>query len=274
MANLGKFKNAVVDNKTVTLNTSSQAQNEILIPNFGDIYAVSVTFSALATGTLSSASTLEKAINQLIVKDKSGVQLMQNIRGQDLLMLERFRNNGINRTIATISGSAQTETFFIPLNIEQKHQEAKIQLIASPYSDLATSGCTGGTLVYSLNIWYYDQTEAIQTEKIQRITKSANIGVNSFGVDLPKGIVINNIYFTTTTESYLTNIRFTGDGNKEMDALTPEMLKAIDNARQVSGHVTNNFCLYNMPFVSTPSTNLDFTNGTADTIQLFVVSVY
>lgn len=267
---IGKFKNHQVESKTISMTSAVQAQSEVQIPNYGDIAAIGLTISQSTTGTLSSANTLDHAIAGLTIKDKSGTQLMQGIIGTDLLMLERFRNKGVNRTIATTSGSAQTETFFIPLNIEISEQEIRAQVSIAPYSDMATSGATGGSITYSLVVYYYGKTEKTYTEKIQKFAKTANIGINTFGTDLPKNILITDILFKCT-EGYLTSIRFSSDGSKELDSVSVAHLTSIDNAILVSGHVTGQLKLYNAPFKSSSASALDFTNGTADTITFYII---
>jgi hypothetical protein len=268
----GKFKNQVVETKTVTMSTSEQPQNEVQIPVYGDIAAVEVTLAQLTTGTLTTAKTLDYSVKGLVVKDRSGVLLMQNIRGVDLLFLERYRNIGRSRTIATTSSSSQTEQFYIPLNVEAKDQEAKMQISISPYSDMAASGATGGTVTYTTSVWYYTVSESVKTEKIQRITKSVVSGANTFGNDLPKNLEVSNLLFKIGTESNITNVTFTGDGNKEMDSVTMPHLIGIDNAKLVSGHVTGEFALYNAPFFSTAATRFDIVGAGSDTMEIFVVS--
>lgn len=274
MPNMGKYKNHLAESKTVTLTTAEQNQSELVLPVFGDIAGFLVDISVSVTGTLSTAKTIEKAIKNLVVKDKSGNTLLQNIRGEDLIFIERYRTKGRTRTIPTASASAGVESFFIPLNIEKANQEAKVQISIAPYSDMATSGATGGSITYSIYALYYESTEKVGTEQIRRISKTVAVGSNSFGIDLPKGLWINNILFKVTTEANYTDIRFSGDGNKELDNVKLRYLVGHDNALLISGHVTGEFSLYNAPFYSTPAVIFDVNAGTADAMQIFTISEY
>lgn len=269
---MGKFKNHVIQSKTVSMSASAQAQDEVTIPVYGDIRGFLIVMTQSTTGTLTGANTIEKAIRDLSVIDASGDQLLQGIRGQDLLFLERYLNKGNNRTIPTTSSTSATETFWLPLNVEKKDQHAKIQLTVAPYSDMATSGATGGSITYKLVAMYDDPSPETQTEKIQRITKSVSSGVNTLGVNLPYSALINSLLFTVGTEANITDIKFSGDGSKELDGVTVEQLTALDDALLNDGHVSTQFSLYNSPFVSSPATVLDFNMSSSDTLQLFVLS--
>jgi len=273
MVNTGKLKNHVIETKSVTMSASEQAQNEVTIPAYGDIYGLVINITQNTTGTLTGAKTIEKAIKGVSLKTKSGELVLQSIRGQDLLFLERYLNKGISRTIPTASGTDASETFFIPINVEKADQEAKFQMVVAPYSDMATSGATAGSLAYSVNVLYYDQTENVSTQKIQRTTKAVVSGTNTFGIDLPKRVTINYLLFKVTTEGNLTSIRFTADGKKELDGVTVAYLKALDQASLVSGHISGEFSLYNAPFYCDVPTAFDVVASSTDTMEIFTVGL-
>lgn len=267
----GKYRNDLIKSETVSMTAAVTPGSEIAVPNYGDVAGFIINITQSTTGTLTGAKTLDYAINEVVVKTKKGETLTQSVRGIDLLFIERNRMKGKSRTIATTSSSSQSETFFIPLNIEKADLDAKIRLSIAAYSAMATSGATAGSLYYELYAVYYDNTEKLGTEQIRRITRSLNSGSNTLGADLPKDVTITNIMFKVGTESNITSIDFTGDGNKELDAVTPAFLKAHENALYVSGHVSNEFSLFNSPFYSSSKSRLDITMSSSDTMELFTI---
>lgn len=267
----GKLRRETIQSESnISLTTSTNPQSQTDIPVRGDMVALEVKITAKATGTLTGANTLVHALDSLNIVDRANRSIFSKIRGKDLPMLDRYLNIGRSRTPATISGSDQTHSVLIPLNIEVEAMPARLQAVLAPYSDLATSGATGGSVSLEFIAYYADESTLEVTERIARLTQSIGSGTNRFAPNLPKGEVISDLLLKIGTESNLNNIDFSADGRSELSRITPDDLTLIDDARLVSGHVTGEFSLYATPFVSDTLTILDVQGDGSDTIEWFV----
>lgn len=268
----GKFRRQTIQSlSSISLTTGAQAQTQVDIPVLGDIFALGFDVTVTATGTLSTPLTVNHALSEVSIKDKSGISIWQGIRGQDLGMLENFRNLGRARTVTVLTGGADNYYTIVPCNIEQGAQTARLQLTLNPYSSLATSGCTGATVSINVIAFYKDQSAMTYTERISRQTLSTANGRQRFASFLPQGSLITDMFFTVGTESYLTSIDFSENGAAELSTITRQDLIALDNDRLVGGHATYAFSLYNSPFRPNTTTVFDVIGSSADTMQLFLI---
>lgn len=269
----GKVRTAKIDSgSSITMGAGASSRTEVTIPTgYGDLVALGVEISVLASGTLTGAKTLEKAVQQLSIKDKSGRSIFSQIRGEDLVYFDRYFNGGRSRTVATVSGTAQTHRFLVPLNIDKEDMPARLQLTVSAYSDMATSGATGGTFSYEIVGYYQDDSKTNYTQRITRLTQSIGSGINRFAPQLPEQVIIHDLLFTVGTESNITDITFSSNGSAERMNLRLGDLQAVEDSRLISGHVTGQFALMNSPFVRTPNTILDINGAGSDTLQWYVV---
>lgn len=272
MANSGKFRNHVVLNESKTLATSPQTSSEVEVPVYGDIMGFIIEVTGSIAGTLVGAKKTDKFIRGITVRNKQGENLTDGIRGEDLLFLERLRSVGINRTLNDVANSSVTDRFLLPINIERKDQTCKIQLEVATHGEMVTSGSTGGALAYRVCALYYDGTEKVYTEKIQRIELSLINGTNGLAHNIrAKGIITEMLM--KFTETIVTEIKFSGDGQKELESFTPGDLICLDNSGLVSGHKANEFKLRNSPFAADDKTVLELKTNNTDTLQLFLISV-
>lgn len=270
---VGKTRFAKVQSvSSVSMGASAVPQTETDIPNYGDVTAIEVVLTQSTAGTLTGAKTLDYSLQSLAIKDKKGNPIWSSIRGIDLPVLDRLFNIGVNRTVTTTSASSATHRWLIPCNIEQKDQTSRIQVTLAPYSDMATSGATGGSVSFDVIVYYQDQTQLTFSQRIFRLTQSLVSGACRFGPNLPKGTTIQHLLFKVGTESNISQIDFSADGSSELNALRLTDLQAIEDSRLVSGHVTGQFSLFNSPFVSTDKTRLDVQGAGSDTIEWFVVT--
>jgi len=268
---MGKTKNHMIVQETITMSTVEQDGKETVVPNYGDIQGFMFQITASATGTLTTASDLCNAIAKVNIVDKAGNDLTQNIRGQDLPLLERYRLKGRNRTLTDVSGSAQTQSFFLPLNIETERQDVKIKVTCATYGAMAASGATGGSLTYKVFAVYEDPSPSLVTEKIQRIQVPLVQGDNTLTYLLPQGKQVNGVLWTAT-EAYIDTIKFSGDGQKELDNCNAAFFAQEDEMALVDGHVSGQFSLYMSAFLSSPKVVWDYKTTTADTAQVFLIT--
>lgn len=270
----GRVRKAVIQSlSSVSLGASQSPQNEIDIPNRGDMAFLEVVLTASLTGTLSGPKPFDNVLAFLSLKDKAGRPIFSSVRGTDLEPLDFFLNRGRQKSVANVSNSAQTARFIIPCNVETKDMTARLQVTLEAYSatTLATSGATGGTVSLDFIAWYMDTTDLKFTQRIYRLTQSIVSGLNRFAPNLPKDVVILYLLFTIGTESNLTNVTFSADGSTELDQLRPTDMQAIDDTVYVSGHQTGWFSLYNSPFQSDTKTILDVTGAGSDTLQWYCI---
>lgn len=269
---VGNTKRAIVQSlSSISMGASASPQAEIDIPNYGDVIALELILTQLTTGTLVGPVPMERAIQQISIKDKSGKPIWSSIRGRDLKIFDRLLNVGNNRAVPNTSNSSQTYRWFIPCDIEQKDQVARLQATIAAFSDMATSGATGGTVTLDVIAWYQDQTQIAFTTRFMRISQSIVSGLNRFGPNLPKNITIQHLLFAVGTEANITDITFSEDGNAELQEVRPSDLTGIDAVRLTDGHVTGEFSLFNSPFVATDKTILDVDGAGSDTVEWYLI---
>jgi len=268
----GKFRRTTVQSlSAISLTASAQAQSQLDIPIYGDLIGIGFDVTCTASGTLSTPTTVNHAIQEVSIKDKSGIAIWQGIRGSDLGMLENFRNLGRARTVTVLTGAANNYYTFIPCNIEQKDQTARIQLTLAPYSDLASSGCTGASVNITVVAYYKDQSAITYTERFSRQTFTTTTGRNRLASFLPQGSLITDVFFSGT-EAYLSSIDFSENGAAELSGMTVADLTALDNDRLTGGHVSTKFSLYVSPFKPNTTTVFDYVGqSSSDTVQLFLI---
>lgn len=269
----GKLRREIIQSEaSITMGTANNPRTEVDIPALGDLVALEVELTQSTTGTLTTAGTLDAALAGIAIKDVRGTAIWNSIRGSDLPLLDRVFNIGRSRTVPTTSGTAQTHRWLLPFNIELADMPARIQVTIAPYSAMAASGATGGSVTYNLVAYYQDKSNIQVTQRLSRITQTIVSGLNRFGPNLPKQTLIQHLLFSVGTESNITSVNFSSDGAAELREITPSDLTGIDDVRLVSGHVTGQFSLYNSPFVSTTKSILDVTGAGSDTVQWYVIT--
>ncbi len=256
---------------SVAMSASSAPQSEVDIPNAGSLIGLILHLTQSTTGTLTGANTLDYAIQAVDIKDRKGNWIAQNVRGRDLNEIETlFGEKGINTAVATTSSSSQTRRYYIPLAVAQKDMTARMQVTIAPYSDMATSGATGGTVTLTV-VGVYQSEDTGYTTRYTRLSQSIVSGTNRFAPNLPKNRLISRVAFTVGTESNVTDLTFSRDGSDEHQALTPADMIAIEQDSFISGHVTGQFRLPITPFVPADNTVLDVTGAGSDTINWLLV---
>jgi len=268
----GKIRIRTVQTLSAKAMTASEAtQDAVDIPSQGDILGFEFVLTQSTEGTLTGAKTIANAIKNLSIKDVRGQAIWSKIRGIDLSLFSRYMNIGRNRTIATSANSANTHRWFVPCNIEMKHMTARLETTIAPYSDMATSGATGGSFTLEVKAWYMDETQIDFTQRFSRRTLDIISGSKSFAAILPKSKFVQNMLFTIGTESNISSINFSENGDTELSDLKLAGLITLDDERLVDGHVTGEFSLYNSSFTPTDLTQFDVEGAGSDSMQLFLV---
>lgn len=268
---VGKVRRQVIQSlSSLSMSATASPQSEVEIANYGDVVAMEYILTQSTTGTLTGANPIDRAIASIAIKDKKGNPIMSNIRGRDLVIFDRLLNIGNNRAVPTTSGTGQTYRWFVPHNIEQKDMPARLQATIAAFSDMATSGATGGTVTLDIVAWYQDKSNVTYTQRFFRISQAIVSGSNRFGPNLPRGVVIQHILFSVGTEANITDLTLNSDGNSELSLVRPTDLTGIDAVRLTDGHVTGQFSLYNSPFVAIDRSVLDVTGAGSDTIEWYL----
>lgn len=271
----GRIRKEVIQTLgSVNQGGSSATQTEEDIPTRGDIIGISIQLTQTTTGTLTTPVTIEKAIENLTIKDVSGRLIWSKMRGQDLTIIDRYLNIGNSRTVPTATdATAKAHSWFIPLGIEKKDQKARMQVTIAPFSAMAASGATAGVVSIKIVAWYADESKIPFTQRFQRITETLNSGLNRYAPDLPKNVPITNIFLKfNSAESNLSELDFTADGNTELRDMTAKDLTVLDDVVLTDGHVSDEFSLYNVPFVATSKTIFDVTGSGSDTVEMIVLT--
>ncbi|MBI4360323.1 hypothetical protein HY572_00960 [Candidatus Micrarchaeota archaeon] len=255
---------------SVAMAASAATQSEVVIPNVGALVALEFHLTQSTTGTLTGANTLDYAIQDVKISDKGGNAIWQNVRGRDLAIIEQlFSPMGINTAVATTSSSSQTRRYYLPNAIAQKDMDARLQVTIAPFSDMATSGATGGTVTLTV-VGLYSNVDSGFTQRYMRLSQSIVSGANRFGPNLPQGRRIELVGFTVGTEANVTDFTLSRDGSLELSALTPADLIALDQDRFVSGHITGRFRVPVTPFIPSSQMQLDVTGAGSDTINWYL----
>lgn len=261
---------------SIALSASASPQSEVDIPIQGDLVGVIVELTASATGTLTTPGTIDNALQSINIKDRFGNPIWQSIRGIDLNEFEFLQSwnvnqRGINTAVATTSGSSQTRRYWIPFRIDTAMFPCKLNMTLAPFSAMAASGATGGTVSVIVTGVFKDNAANNYTDRFVRLTQTIVSGTNRFAPNLPKGRIINNLAFTVGTESNVSNVTFSRDGSLELSQVTVGQLTALDQDLFISGHVTGVENLYNSAFLSTENTQLDVEGAGSDTLQWLIV---
>ena len=270
-------KTAIVQSvSSLAMSSASAPQTEVDILNFGDLIGLNIELTQSTTGTLTGANTIDFAIESMSIKDRLGNPIWQNVRGRDLNEFELLNgfyvnNKGINTSVSTTSSTAATRRYHIPFRIDAAMFTAKFQMTIAPFSAMATSGATGGTVSVRVSAIYRNEAANDVTDRLLRLTQSVVSGTNRFAPNLPKGRLINHLAFTIGTESNLTRVTFSSDGSAEISDFTIAEAIALDQNLFNSGHVTGIINLYNSPFVSTDVTIYDIEASGSDTLQHLIM---
>jgi hypothetical protein len=269
---IGKSRRkSIVSTGTTALTTDTQDVQDVDIPIHGDLIALGFKVTASAQGTLTGANTLMHVINRVGILDKNSVDIWTGIRGKDLPMLERLRYKGRSRTVATISGSAQTFYCIVPCNIE-KAQIAKFQLRIAALAEVATSGQTSASVSIDVIGYYQDASPLDYTERIKRTDIPVISGTKNIVPSLPEDYLVTAVYFTIGTESNLSLLTFSENGALEWSSVTTADLIAIEEDQLVDGHVSLQFSFPLSPFKRSSQTVFDLTGTGTDTLSLFLVT--
>lgn len=276
MAEAMIFKTSNVQSlSSISMSTSSAPQSEVDIPNQGDLIGLNIELTQSTTGTLTGANTIDYAIENIAIKDRFGNPIWQNVRGRDLNEIEGLSSffvnaKGIFTSVATTSSTAGTRRYHIPFRIDRAMFPCKIQTTLAPYSAMATSGATAGSVSVRVDGIYKDESANDTTDRILRISQSIVSGTNRFGPNLPKGRVISHLAVQAGTESNISKITMSRDGSLEIADYTSAVWTPLDQDLFNSGHQSGLVNLYNSPFVATEQSILDVEGAGSDTLQWFI----
>lgn len=260
---------------SVSLTTSSQTQSTEIVQPLGDIIGFQWDLTAVATGTLSSANTLLSAIESVVITDGQGRTLFDGV-GEDLARVGLWVSKGGKYvTPAAISTTSQSWTAQINFPVKLADQNVKVQVTFAPYSDLASSGATGGTVSLTLRAIYGVLRDKAQTMRMYKSTQSVSSGDNSLGSQLPTVSNVNAMAFTVGTEGNITDISLSYDGSvTDISKVGVNYLKDAENDIYISGHQTGMFEFPITPFdVDASKTQLNFNMSSSDTIVIYLFTL-
>ncbi len=255
---------------SVALTTGSQVQSTEIVNPKGDVTALDFELSVTSVGTLSSPTPVTSAIQNLSVIDKNGKTIL-NVLGTDLPKIALWLSpDGAYVSPGNNATSAVTWNVVIPIAIKLADQPAKVQVTFAPYSALASSGATGGTISLTLNMWY---GSASYTTRIYKRTLTLNSGDNAFGYQLVDGINTQIMGFTIGTEGNMNNISFSNNGNiYQYNRLLPQQIINLENEVYRDQHQTGIFNMFVAPFVYDISKSVFSVNaGSSDTLNVFQI---
>jgi|GEM_PF-3146384 len=257
---------------SIALTASDVTQSTEIIEPLGDITGIDIDLSLTMVGTLVGAQPMTKAIKRLTITDKSGAPII-DVLGSDIDKLYQILNSK-GHYVSVSNASTSATTYQATLNVPMKvaNQPCKVQVVFAPYSDLATSGATGGTATLKLRFWY---GAAPYTMRIYKRTLSVASGDNNLGIQLVDGKQTIAMAFTIGTESNINNITFSTDGRVDEYSKMPlQQLTDLEKQQLVSGHTTGLFNMFIDPFVCDISkTKLAVNSAGADTMNMYQVAL-
>lgn len=265
-----KWKSIVLDTITKTLTDNAGVMGEVEIKNKGGLMALGLVVTQSTTGTLVTPNPIDRALQLVSLKDSATNPIFSSIRGQDLAVLEHmFGQFGVNTAVPDTANSANKRKYILPVSIKREHLTAKLQITVAPYSAMAASGATGGSVTVKVIGIYGDGMEPEKTTRYFRAEQEIASGTKSFGNKLTKQRLVSDggLVGVVTTESNITSITFSADGGEELQAMTMDDFAAHETQTRVSGHVTGRFKIPHMAFVPTEETVLDVDAAGTDTIH-------
>ncbi len=265
-----KLTNREIFSETKTLSATTQTGATYEIPNKGDLAGFVIEISASATGTLTGASKLAAAVKSLSILDKSGNPIIQDISGSDVQQRLGFwlGNKGIYPTLTDVSGTAATDSVLIQISVDSSDLPAKVQITYAPFSDMATSGATGGNATVALTPIYRNGHTGT-TDRVRKLVLSVASGSNALASYLPRGKILYKMGMRYTA-TYLTDVQFSRDGSEELK-MTENKFKAYERELFNSGHQAGLVFLDMTPAIITDLMVLNWTTSTADTLSLYLI---
>ncbi|MCK4997147.1 hypothetical protein KAS08_02490 [Candidatus Pacearchaeota archaeon] len=274
--------NQVIQNKTrtlmqyssVSLSANAQVQSTQVIPTLADVTGIDWDLKVNVAGTLTGAKTVENAIQRLVISDRNGKPVM-DVAGTDLPLLSLLLSpNGSYSTPETATES--TDKYYrdvLGITAVLANQPLSMQITFAPFSALATSGATGATVDLTMNVWYGSNL-GNETTRIYKRNVSVTEGDNFEGINLVNGVDVNTLAFKIGSESNLTGITFSSNGNMDdLSKMPLQQIRNLENDVYRDGHQTGIFNLFVTPFkVATQNTRLDFDASGSDTISIYQIA--
>jgi len=262
-------RQTIYSSGSVSLTNAAQDLTEKPIPNYGDLYALEVILKVTATGTLSTAKTIDRIVKSLNIRDKNLKPIYQNIKGTDLRLLEhKFGRLGINTaTSVAVDATVVTRKWFVRCYVDSTDLSGTIGATLDSYAVLAASGCTGGTVSLQIDALYLDGC-VDHTTRYSAVDMTLVSGSATFGPSVPKQAVITGVAIAVGTESNFVDITISRDGGTELQSLTADDIIAQETQELVSGHVTNEFKIPVSNFVAQDKTVFNITGAGSDTAHV------
>jgi hypothetical protein len=228
------------------MGTSDNVKSQVIIEPRGDIVALSFRLTQSTSGSLSGARTIDNAIKSISLVDREGKPIF-DIKGTDLPKLD-FWTNGVGsyNPAPVTSATPQTRTWVLAIGVKLQDQPAKLQVVFAPYSDMASSGATGGNVALRIDVWY---GVATHTTRVYKREKALSVGDNALGVELVDGKNLIGLFLEFVNESNINHITFSADGS--IDNRAKQILAQLAELERIvyrSGHITNLYNLFVAPF--------------------------
>lgn len=262
----------VLKTYSVSLTTGTQVQATEIIEPVEGVRGLNIDLTVTAAGTLVTAAKVTAAINKIVVTDRAGKTIL-DVPGTELPVLYQ-QMNGSGKYVTPDTATQDTAKYFrilLPLPIKLADQPAKIQVTFAPYSVLATSGCTGATVVLVVRSDYGPVTDTV---RIYRKSLALSTGDNALGYQMNDGVKTVNLFGIIGTESNITDITLSSDG--AMDELSKMPLQYFidkETTSYLSGHTSLSFNLFTAPFLWQIAKTKLGVNATADTLVLYQVGL-
>jgi hypothetical protein len=270
----------VQDTGSVTLTTATQNQTEAKAAILGDITSMLLVITNSTTGTLTGAKTLPNAVNLCTISD-SNHNVLATFPGSEIPYLSFLTSpRGTFQAGSTVSSTSTTNQWEIALPWKQLISPIYFKLTIEAYSNLATSGATGGSTEVVTNVYYEDDptiTANILSHKLILFDKAVVSGSNDISSQLTQAVSMVQIAerMTSGTDTNFTNTTLREDGATVLESITLAALTERDAIATVSGHQAGFFILPHSPFVPDGATQLLIQASGSDTAriyQLFVVA--
>ncbi len=256
---------------SVSLTASAQVQNTFYVPPVNNVTGLDINLSVTSVGTLVTPTPVINAISRLVVMDKSGQNIM-DLSGSDLAKVALLLSpRGAYVTPAVNATTAVTWNCIIPITASLSEQPLSVQVTFAPFSALAASGATGGTITLTLNAWF---GSALNTTRIYKKSVSVLSGDNSEGIALVNGKSTSILGFSIGTEANLTDVTFSATGAvDDYNKLLPQQIIDLENEVYQDNHQTGLFNLFVTPFnADITNTRLVFNCSSTDTINLYQIA--
>ena len=268
---VSKFQS--VQSVSVALTAKTQPQSTIIPKVLGTILGFKIQMSMGSTTGTTSAVSIDNALLSFKISDSNHVPIL-DVLGTDLANLAYLLDPlGYKVSVPNSSTSAtEAATMILNLPVSLANQPVYIDSTLNTLTAGAGAGTTAATFTLAVGV-FYDDSQAASCLQTQRVSKVSNVsvstGVNNLAAKLGQGLNVNKLAFTIGTDGNMTSFTWEHAGVIEIEQEDNDTSTALDDAFNLSGHVSGLFNVRMTPATVTSATTFNITASASDTVNIY-----